>query len=110
MKKNLLIICFVFAAFSASTQSFVSTSVVNTAQSAGTRDVIKWTMVHNMSEIQFNIYGAHFKASSGTSNAQQRLQEATILREHLNTASANYFIVAGDFNIYSSIFYDVQYR
>ncbi len=82
--------------------SFVSTSVVYTAQSAGTRDVVKWTMVHNMSEIQFNIYGAHFKASSGTSNAQQRLQEATILREHLNTASANYFIVAGDFNIYSN--------
>ena len=53
--------------------SFVSTGVVSTAQSSGTRDVIEWSMVHNTSEIEFNIYGVHFKASSGSSNAQQRL-------------------------------------
>ena len=82
--------------------SFVSTSAVGTAQSSGTRDVIEWSMVHDLSEIEFNIYGVHFKASSGSSNAQQRLAEATILRDHLNTLSGNYFIVAGDFNIYSS--------
>ena len=68
----------------------------------GTRDVIEWSMVHDLSEIEFNIYGVHFKASSGSSNAQQRLEEATILRDHLNTLSGNYFIVAGDFNIYSN--------
>ena len=82
--------------------SFVSTGVVSTAQSSGTRDVIEWSMVHNMSEIEFNIYGVHFKASSGSSNAQQRLAEATILRQHLNSVSGSYFIVAGDFNIYSN--------
>ena len=59
-------------------------------------------MVHNTSEIEFNIYGVHFKASSGSSNAQQRLTEATILRQHLNSVSGSYFIVAGDFNIYSN--------
>jgi endonuclease/exonuclease/phosphatase family metal-dependent hydrolase len=82
--------------------SFVSTGVVSTAQSSGTRDVIEWSMVHNTSDIEFNIYGVHFKASSGSSNAQQRLAEATILRQHLNSVSGSYFIVAGDFNIYSN--------
>ncbi len=82
--------------------SFVSTGTVATAQSSGTRDVIEWSMVHDMSEIEFNIYGVHFKASSGSSNAQQRLAEATILRQHLNSLSGSYFIVAGDFNIYSN--------
>jgi len=82
--------------------SFVSTGVVATAQSSGTRDVIEWSMIHDMSEIEFNIYGVHFKASSGSSNAQQRLAEATILRQHLNSVSGSYFIVAGDFNIYSN--------
>ena len=82
--------------------SFINTSVVSTAQSPGTRDVVEWTMVHILSEIEFNIYGVHFKASSGTSNAQQRLEEAAILRDHLNSVSVNYFIVAGDFNIYSN--------
>ena len=82
--------------------TFISTDVVYTAQSSGTRDVIEWVMVHNQSSIQFNVYGVHFKASSGNSNAQQRLQEATILRTHLNNLNENYFIVAGDFNIYSN--------
>ena len=81
----------------------MSTGVVATAQSSGTRDVIEWSMIHDMSEIEFNIYGVHFKASSGSSNAQQRLAEATILRQHLNSVSGSYFIVAGDFNIYQIV-------
>ena len=83
--------------------SFISTSAINTAQSSGTRDVIEWTMIHNNSDIEFNIYGVHLKASSGSSNASQRLEEATILREHLNGLPlGRNFIVAGDFNIYSN--------
>ena len=82
--------------------TFVSTSVVYTAQSSGTRDVIQWIMLHNLSGLEFNIYGVHLKASSGSSNANQRLQETTILRNHLNEMAANFFIVAGDFNIYSN--------
>ena len=84
------------------TFTFISTSVVYTAQSSGTRDVIQWVMLHNLSGIEFNVYGVHLKASSGTSNANQRLQETTILRDHLNELDANFFIVAGDFNIYSN--------
>jgi len=83
--------------------SFISTNVVYSAQSSGTRDVIEWVMLHTSSGIEFNIYGVHLKASSGTSNANERLQETTILRNYLNDhPSDSYFIVGGDFNIYSN--------
>ena len=83
--------------------SFVSTNTIYTAQSSGTRDVIEWVLIHDASGIEFNLYGVHLKASSGNSNANQRLEEATILRQHLNELAANsYFIVGGDFNIYSN--------
>ncbi|MFL2983242.1 MAG: lamin tail domain-containing protein [Candidatus Neomarinimicrobiota bacterium] len=83
--------------------SFIGTSTIYTAQSSGTRDVIEWVLIHDASGIEFNIYGVHLKASSGNSNADQRLEEATILRQHLNEFSADsYFIVGGDFNIYSN--------
>ena len=83
--------------------TYINTNAINTAQSSGTRDVIEWTMMHNQSGIEFNIYGVHLKASSGTSNAAQRLEEVTVLRNHLNNLNPNSkFIVAGDFNIYSN--------
>ena len=83
--------------------SFISTDLVNTAQSAGTRDVVEWIMEHNESSTQFNVYGVHFKASSGNANAQWRLAEATALRDYLDDLPAgSHFIVAGDFNIYSN--------
>ena len=83
--------------------TLLESNVVETAQSSGTRDVIEWVLMHNASEVEFNIYGAHFKASSGNSNAQQRLEEATILRNHLNQlAESSFFILAGDLNIYSN--------
>ena len=80
----------------------IGTSVVYTAQSSGTRDVIEWVMLHNLSGVEFNVYGVHLKASSGSSNANQRLQETTILRNYLNNLAPNFFIVGGDFNIYSN--------
>ncbi len=83
--------------------TLLESNVIETAQSSGTRDVIEWVLMHNSSEVEFNIYGAHFKASSGNSNAQQRLEEATILRNHLNQlAESSFFILAGDLNIYSN--------
>jgi endonuclease/exonuclease/phosphatase family metal-dependent hydrolase len=83
--------------------SFISTNLINTAQSAGTRDVVEWIMEHNDSGVQFNVYGLHFKASSGNANAQWRLAEATALRDYLDDLPAgSHFIVAGDFNIYSN--------
>ena len=83
--------------------SFISTAIINTAQSSGTRDVVEWVMEHLESGVQFRIYSLHLKASSGNSNAQQRLQEITILRNYLNELpSGSHFIVGGDFNIYSN--------
>ena len=83
--------------------SFISTAIINTAQSSGTRDVVEWVLEHVESGVQFRIYSLHLKASSGDSNAQQRLQEATILRNYLNELpSGSHFIVGGDFNIYSN--------
>ncbi len=83
--------------------SFISTDLVNTAQSTGTRDVVEWVMEHNDSGVEFNVYGVHFKASSGNTNAQWRLAEATALRDYLDDSPAgSHFIVAGDFNIYSN--------
>ena len=82
--------------------TLIGTSVVYTAQSSGTRDVIEWVMLHNLSGVEFNVYGVHLKASSGSSNANQRLQETTILRNHINNLAPNFFIVGGDFNIYSN--------
>ncbi len=83
--------------------TFLETNIILTAQSSGTRDVVEWIMNHNESSVQFYIYGAHLKASSGSSNAQQRLEEATVLREHLNNLPNGVpFILAGDLNIYSN--------
>jgi endonuclease/exonuclease/phosphatase family metal-dependent hydrolase len=83
--------------------TFMSTNVVYTAQSSGTRDVIEWVLVHVQSGVEFKVYGAHFKASSGNSNAAQRLEEATVLRDYLNNLPQDSrFIVGGDFNIYSN--------
>ena len=83
--------------------SFISTAIINTAQSSGTRDVVEWVMEHLDSGVQFRVYSLHLKASSGDSNAQQRLQEVTILRNYLNELpSGSHFIIGGDFNIYSN--------
>jgi len=83
--------------------SFISTSTINTASSSGLRDVVEFEMVHLSSDIEFKVYGVHLKASSGDDNAAQRLEETTILRNYLNDLPANSdFLVAGDFNIYSS--------
>ena len=83
--------------------NYISTSVINTAQGSGTRDVIEWVMQHVESLVQFRIYGVHLKASSGNSNSQERLAETTALRSYLNDLpSGSHFIVSGGFNIYSN--------
>ena len=83
--------------------SFISTAIINTAQSSGTRDVVEWVMEHLESGVQFRVYSLHLKAGTDNSDAQQRLQEVTILRNYLNELpSGSHFIVGGDFNIYSN--------
>lgn len=50
-------------------------------------------------------YMAHLKASSGSSNEQQRNQEAVTLKNYLDTKSATIenVILGGDFNLYSNL-------
>ncbi len=83
--------------------NFISTTVVPTAQTSGQRDVVEFVLEEIASGVQFRVYGVHFKASSGSSNANVRLTEATVLRNYLNDLpSGSHFLVCGDFNIYSN--------
>ena len=50
---------------------------------------------------EIRIYSLHFKASSGSTNEEQRAREATGLRDTLNNLPAGtHVIVTGDFNMY----------
>jgi endonuclease/exonuclease/phosphatase family metal-dependent hydrolase len=49
------------------------------------------------------IYTLHLKASDGTAESQQRVREAGLLRQHLDSVRGRqHVIVAGDFNVYNS--------
>lgn len=65
------------------------------------RDISEFVLRAN--RVDFRLYSLHLKAGQGSSNEQRRYSETRSLREYLNTLDedAN-FIVAGDFNIYSS--------
>ncbi|MDP6533419.1 MAG: lamin tail domain-containing protein [Candidatus Marinimicrobia bacterium] len=82
---------------------FVSTSTISTKQSAYNRDAIEFVMKHAPSGVEFRVIGVHFQASSGSSNYNERAAESTALRSYLNGLDdESHFIVAGDFNFYSS--------
>ena len=67
------------------------------------RDIAAYHMLVDSAQSELFLFSAHLKASQGSVNENIRLQEATTLRNHLNTLSAGVdFIVAGDFNIYYS--------
>jgi len=73
---------------------YISTSVRDIAEYTvkvlGTYDVLK-------------IYSVHLKASSGSTNEQERFAEATILRNHINLLpEGTKFLIVGDFNSYYS--------
>ncbi len=78
---------------------FISATYIPTAL----RDIAEYIVRPVNSAQQLRIYSLHLKASSGSTNEQARLQEATILRNHLDSLPAGTsFIIVGDFNIYSS--------
>lgn len=67
------------------------------------RDIAAYHVLIDSAQSELFIFSAHLKASQGAVNENIRLQEATTLRNHLNTFSTGTdFIVAGDFNIYYS--------
>ena len=65
------------------------------------RDISEYRLLIASREIRF--YSCHLKASPGNDNEQQRLEEVTILRNHLNTfPDEEEFIIVGDMNFYDS--------
>lgn len=67
------------------------------------RDIAGYTLRVKSSGDTVRIYSLHLKASTGSSNEDQREREATVLRNHLNAlATGSLFVVTGDFNIYRS--------
>lgn len=67
------------------------------------RDIAEYKLRMIESQREFYIYSVHFKASQGANNETIRLQEATVVRNHLDSlASGTDFLVVGDFNIYYS--------
>ncbi len=65
------------------------------------REISEYVMQIGSNEIRF--YSAHLKASSGSTNEQRRLDEVTVLRNHLNNLPAGTeFVIVGDFNLYDS--------
>ncbi|MBX2991739.1 MAG: T9SS type A sorting domain-containing protein [Bacteroidetes bacterium] len=81
------------------TWDFVRASYISTAL----RDIAGYVVRPKYSADELHIYSVHLKASSGSSNEQLRLDEATILRDHLNSLPAGtQFVIVGDYNIYRS--------
>lgn len=79
--------------------TFLSNIVINT----DLRDINEFILRENASNDTIRIFSLHLKASTGTSNEQQRLAEVNVLRSITDQLPANSnYIVCGDFNIYSS--------
>jgi len=76
---------------------FISTTTIVT----DLRNIYEYKLRHILSGDTLRVYAVHLKASSGTSNEQQRLLEVDSLRKVTNALpSGSNFIVCGDFNIY----------
>ncbi len=67
------------------------------------RDINQFTLSHKFTGDTLIIFVVHLKASEGSTNEQERLAEATILRNVTSILPATIdFLVMGDFNFYSS--------
>lgn len=73
------------------------------------RDISEFTLVYRPTGDTIRIYSVHLKASTGSSNEQQRASEVDSLRKVTNSlAPGTDFIVCGDFNIYGD--YESAYQ
>ncbi len=79
------------------------TFISNTPIPTDLRDISEFKIYNNITLDTLLIYSVHLKASSGTSNEQQRAAEVAVLRNVTNALPfGSNFIVCGDFNIYGS--------
>ncbi len=78
---------------------FLSASYIPTPH----RDIAEYRLELKESQIVVHVFSVHLKSSQGADNELLRLEEATILRNHLDSMDQGvHFLVVGDFNIYSS--------
>ena len=89
---------------------FYKTAVVDSIFSEQLYTDTRWTSVyrfrldgHTSSEAEFTILSTHLKAGSSSSDEQRRLDMTIRIRDYLNDYPADSnFMVAGDFNVYTS--------
>ncbi len=78
--------------------------IVSTSQITGDpRNIIVYRLRHISTGKSFFVFNLHLKASSGSSNEQRRLQQIIELKNFTQQMNEDHFyVVAGDFNIYST--------
>ncbi len=89
---------------------FYKTAVVDSIFSEQLYTDVRWTSVYRFrldgytsSEAEFTILSTHLKAGSSSSDQQTRLDMTSFIRGYLNDYPADSnFMVAGDFNVYTS--------
>lgn len=84
-------------------KSDIFTFISNNPIPTDLRDISEFKIYNNITLDTLIIFSVHLKASSGSSNEQQRAAEVAVLRNVTNMLpSGSNFIVCGDFNIYGS--------
>jgi len=66
------------------------------------RPIYIFTLKHLETGEQFIIYNLHLKASKGGDNELARSDQVKELKNYISETNSNFYIVAGDFNIYST--------
>ena len=65
------------------------------------RNIYEFKLIENTSGDTIRIYSVHLKASTGSTNEQQRLAEVNVLRSVTDALFlGSFYLVVGDFNIY----------
>ena len=78
--------------------SFISTSQID----GYPRPIYIFTLKHLDTGEQFVVYNLHLKASKGSENELARSDQVKELKNYISETNSNFYIVAGDFNIYST--------
>jgi hypothetical protein len=78
--------------------NFISTSQID----GYPRPIYIFTLKHLETGEQFVIYNLHLKASKGSENELARSDQVKELKNYISETNSNFYIVAGDFNIYST--------
>ena len=77
--------------------------ISNTAIRTDLRDINQFKVVHKFTQDTLYLYCVHLKAGDSSSDKSQRATEVNKLRAVTNQLPSDaYYLVAGDFNVYSS--------